>query len=55
VQDLVIEIVKSGEKIHPLRDGTSGGQFISATLPDGTKFGAGAGQVAQPEPPANNN
>jgi hypothetical protein len=41
--------------IHPLRDGTSGGQFISATLPDGTKFGAGAGQVAQPEPPANNN
>ena len=34
--------------IHPLRDGTSGGQFISATLPDGTKFGAGAGQVAQP-------
>jgi hypothetical protein len=38
----------------PLRDGTSGGQFISATLPDGTKFGAGAGQVAQPEPAQNN-
>jgi hypothetical protein len=34
--------------IHPLRDGTNGGQFMSATLPDGTKFGAGAGQVAAP-------
>jgi hypothetical protein len=35
-------------EIHPLKDGTNGGQFISATLPDGTRFGAGAGQVAQP-------
>jgi hypothetical protein len=34
--------------IHPLKDGTNGGQFISASLPDGTKLGAGAGQVAAP-------
>jgi hypothetical protein len=34
--------------IHPLRDGTNGGQFMTATLPDGTKLGAGAGQVAAP-------
>jgi hypothetical protein len=34
--------------VHPLRDGTNGGQFMSAVLPDGTKLGAGAGQVAQP-------
>jgi hypothetical protein len=27
--------------IHPLRDGTNGGQFLEATLPDGTVFGRG--------------
>ncbi len=25
--------------IHPLRDGTNGGQFVGVTLPDGTQFG----------------
>ena len=25
--------------IHPLRDGTKGGQFVGLTLPDGTQFG----------------
>jgi hypothetical protein len=25
--------------IHPLRDGTNGGQFVGLTLPDGTQFG----------------
>ena len=25
--------------IHPLRDGSNGGQFVSATLPDGTELG----------------
>jgi len=30
--------------IHPLRDGTNGGQFMSATLPDGTKLGQGAAE-----------
>jgi Family of unknown function (DUF6152) len=25
--------------IHPLRDGTNGGQFLNITLPDGTVFG----------------
>ena len=25
--------------IHPLKDGSSGGQFLSATLPDGTVLG----------------
>jgi hypothetical protein len=27
--------------IHPLRDGTNGGQFITATLPDGRQLGGG--------------
>jgi len=39
--------------IHPLRDGTSGGQFVTVTLPDGTKMGRGG--IAPPEggtPPA---
>jgi putative ABC transport system substrate-binding protein len=40
--------------IHPLRDGTNGGQFMTATLPDGTKLGAGAGQVVG-QPPAQQN
>ena len=25
--------------IHPLRDGTNGGQFVGLTLPDGSQFG----------------
>jgi hypothetical protein len=25
--------------VHPLRDGTNGGQFLKITLPDGTEFG----------------
>jgi uncharacterized protein DUF6152 len=29
-------------QIHPLRDGTTGGQFISIMLPDGTQIGRGA-------------
>ena len=33
--------------IHPLRDGTNGGQFVQVTLPDGTKFGQGAAAPAQ--------
>ena len=45
--------------IHPLRDGTNGGQFITATLPDGTKFGGGPGQGGPGgqggQPPAQNN
>ena len=28
-------------EIHPLRDGSAGGQFISITLPDGTQMGRG--------------
>jgi Family of unknown function (DUF6152) len=28
--------------IHPLKDGTPGGQFLSVTLPDGTQMGRGA-------------
>src|ERR1700680_3221364 len=43
--------------IHPLRDGTNGGQFISITLPDGTKMGQGALQGPAPAaapPPVNN-
>jgi hypothetical protein len=39
--------------IHPLRDGTNGGQFMAVTLPDGTQFGnvnapAGANAGAGP-------
>ncbi len=30
--------------VHPLRDGSAGGQFMSITLPDGTKMGQGAAQ-----------
>jgi len=25
--------------VHPLRDGTNGGQFMALTLPDGTQLG----------------
>ncbi len=43
--------------IHPLRDGSNGGQFMAITLPDGTQMGnvnavpsanAGAGPAANP-------
>jgi hypothetical protein len=34
--------------VHPLRDGTNGGQFMSITLPDGTKMGQGALQGPAP-------
>jgi hypothetical protein len=30
--------------IHPLRDGTNGGQFVEATLPDGTRMGRNVAQ-----------
>jgi hypothetical protein len=37
--------VKAGDKvsvtIHPLKDGSRGGQFMSATLPSGQKLGNG--------------
>ena len=41
--------------IHPLRDGTTGGQFMAVTLPDGTQMGnpnaaAGANAGAAPAP-----
>jgi hypothetical protein len=50
--------VKSGDavtvSINPLRDGTSGGLFISLTLPDGTVLGeatrAGGAPVNIPSP-----
>jgi hypothetical protein len=32
--------------IHPLKDGTNGGQFMEVTLPDGNVLGRGA-----PPPP----
>jgi hypothetical protein len=34
--------------IHPLRNGTNGGQFMGITLPDGTKMGQGALQGPAP-------
>jgi hypothetical protein len=37
-------------QIHPLRDGTNGGQFLDITLPDGTHMGRGAA----PAPAVNN-
>jgi Family of unknown function (DUF6152) len=36
--------------IHPLRDGTAGGQFMQVKLPDGTMLGRGGG--AAPAAPA---
>ena len=35
--------------IHPLRDGTNGGQFMTVKLPDGTQMGRGG---IAPTPPA---
>ncbi len=34
--------------IHPLRDGTNGGQFMTVKLPDGTQMGRGG--IAPPPP-----
>ena len=40
--------------IHPLRDGTAGGQFMAITLPDGTEMGNPNGrQNANAGAPAN--
>jgi Family of unknown function (DUF6152) len=38
--------------IHPLRDGTNGGQFMDVKLPDGTVLGRGAPPPAAPVAPA---
>ncbi len=39
--------------IHPLRDGTNGGQFLKVKLPDGSEMGRGALPPAQgATPPA---
>jgi hypothetical protein len=42
-QGWVPKTLKPGMKIktvvHPLRDGTNGGQFMAVTLPDGTQMG----------------
>jgi hypothetical protein len=39
--------------IHPLRDGSNGGQFLTVTLPDGKVLGRGAGGPGPaPTPPA---
>ena len=31
--------MKTSVDVHPLRDGTHGGQFLAVTLPDGTQLG----------------
>jgi len=36
--------------IHPLRDGTNGGQFLTVKLPDGTQMGRGGIQQTPPVP-----
>ena len=39
--------------IHPLRDGTNGGQFLKVKLPDGSEMGRGGVQPVQgATPPA---
>jgi len=38
--------------IHPLRDGTNGGQFMAIVLPDGTKMGQGAAEGPGGQRPA---
>lgn len=39
--------------IHPLRDGTNGGQFLNVKLPDGSQMGRGGiAPAAAPTPPA---
>jgi len=41
-------------KIHPLRDGTNGGQFMEISLPDGTVLGRQGGPPPAAPPPAGN-
>jgi len=38
--------------IHPLRDGSNGGQFMTVKLPDGTTLGRGGVQPPAAQPPA---
>ncbi len=44
------DTVKPGDKIivdiHPLRDGTYGGQYLEAQLPDGSTMGGGDSGIA---------
>ena len=46
--------MKPGDKItvraHPMKDGSRGGQFMSATLGDGQVFGQQGGRAAAPAP-----
>ena len=46
------DTVKPGDKLtlimHPLKDGSHGGQYISATLPDGRNFHGGATDRNEP-------
>jgi hypothetical protein len=46
--------MKPGDKItvraHPMKDGSRGGQFMSATLGDGQVFGQQGGRGAPPAP-----
>jgi len=46
--------MKPGDKItiraHPMKDGSRGGQFMSATLADGQVFGQQGGRGANPPP-----
>lgn len=37
--------------IHPLRDGSNGGQFLNVKLPDGTSMGRGGIQQTPPATP----
>lgn len=39
-------------QIHPLRDGTNGGQFLTVKLPDGKQMGRGGAAPAAGTPPA---
>jgi hypothetical protein len=45
-----VDTVKPGDKvvveIHPLKDGTYGGQYLEATLPDGRVMGGGDSGIA---------
>ena len=47
--------VKAGDKIsvdfHPLKDGSRGGELVSAVLPDGRRLGAQAARLPVPKAP----
>ena len=47
------DMIKPGDKvtvhIHPLRDGTAGGQLASVTAPDGQTYGGGPPKPAPPK------